>query len=70
MNNKNKSDNGKVDTSRRDLLKGITTAAVVGSVVAGTSTAVSAKEEIAVKPEKATDGYHETQHIRDYYESL
>ena len=37
-------DNKEVNTSRRDLLKGLTTAAVAGAVVAGTSTVASAAE--------------------------
>ncbi|MEZ8823806.1 twin-arginine translocation signal domain-containing protein [Vibrio amylolyticus] len=68
MNKKNNKDS--VDTSRRDLIKGLTTAAVVGAVASGTSSSVTAKEEIAIKPEKQSDGYRETQHIRDYYDSL
>ncbi|MGF1694209.1 twin-arginine translocation signal domain-containing protein [Vibrio lamellibrachiae] len=70
MNNKSKTEKDTVDTSRRDLIKGMTTAAVVGAVVAGTSTAASAKEEVITEPQSTTDGYHETQHIRDYYDSL
>jgi anaerobic selenocysteine-containing dehydrogenase len=64
-------DNKEVNTSRRDLLKGLTTAAVAGAVVAGTSTVVSAAEtpELSKKDMKKT-GYRETQHIRDYYDTL
>ncbi|WP_281628690.1 transcriptional initiation protein Tat [Vibrio sp. St2] len=62
-------DNKDVNTSRRDLLKGLTTAAVAGAVVAGTTAAAAE----AVQPEKETaksKGYRETQHIRDYYDTL
>ncbi|OIQ26332.1 twin-arginine translocation signal domain-containing protein [uncultured Vibrio sp.] len=68
MNNKNNKD--AVNTSRRDLIKGLTTAAVVSAVAAGTSTTAVAQEEAVVKPEKQGEGYRETQHIRDYYDSL
>ncbi|WP_099607184.1 twin-arginine translocation signal domain-containing protein [Vibrio coralliilyticus] len=64
-------DNKDVNTSRRDLLKGLTTAAVAGAVVAGTANAATAAE--AVQPEKEnakSKGYRETQHIRDYYDTL
>ncbi|ERB64230.1 twin-arginine translocation signal domain-containing protein [Vibrio coralliilyticus] len=64
-------DNKDVNTSRRDLLKGLTTAAVAGAVVAGTANTAAAAE--VVQPEKETaksKGYRETQHIRDYYDTL
>lgn len=58
------------DQSRRDLIKGIGTAAVAGVVGASVSQTATAKETVSdtVKPRK--DGYHETQHIRDYYDTL
>ena len=64
-------DNKEINTSRRDLLKGFTTAAVAGAVVAGTTKVAVASEtvepsEIDVKKK----GYRETQHIRDYYDTL
>ncbi|WP_161753453.1 twin-arginine translocation signal domain-containing protein [Vibrio toranzoniae] len=64
-------DNKEIDTSRRDLLKGLTTAAVAGAVVAGT-TKVAAASETVEMPEKDVKktGYRETQHIRDYYDTL
>lgn len=64
-------DNKDVNTSRRDLLKGLTTAAVAGAVVAGTANAATVAE--AVQPEKEaakSKGYRETQHVRDYYDTL
>lgn len=64
-------DNKEVNTSRRDLLKGLTTAAVAGAVVAGTSRVATAAEtpELSKEDVKKT-GYRETQHIRDYYDTL
>ncbi len=59
-----------IDTSRRDLLKGLTTAAVAGAVVAGTTKVANATESIEVEKDVNKTGYRETQHIRDYYETL
>ncbi|MCA0937247.1 twin-arginine translocation signal domain-containing protein [Vibrio alginolyticus] len=60
-----------INPSRRELLKGFTTAAVAGAVVAGTTKVANAAEsaESSEKDEK-TKGYRETQHIRDYYDTL
>lgn len=64
-------DNKELNQGRRELLKGLTTAAVAGAVVAGTTQVASASESVVPKKdEKKTTGYHETQHIRDYYETL
>ncbi|HCM1314409.1 MULTISPECIES: twin-arginine translocation signal domain-containing protein [Vibrio harveyi group] len=64
-------DNKEINTSRRDLLKGFTTAAVAGAVVAG-STKVAVASETVEPSEKDVKkkGYRETQHIRDYYDTL
>ncbi|MEZ9157457.1 twin-arginine translocation signal domain-containing protein [Vibrio lentus] len=64
-------DNKEIDTSRRDLLKGLTTVAVAGAVVAGTTKVATASETVEM-PEKDVKktGYRETQHIRDYYDTL
>ncbi|HDY7708524.1 twin-arginine translocation signal domain-containing protein [Vibrio vulnificus] len=59
-----------INESRRDLLKGIATAAVAGTVVAGTTQVASASEVTPVEKQAKKKGYHETQHIRDYYETL
>ncbi|MEH0689222.1 twin-arginine translocation signal domain-containing protein [Vibrio cholerae] len=64
---KNKSE---VDNGRRDLLKGVASAAVVGAVVAGTSQAAEAKESRVTASEPTKAGYRETQHVRDYYDTL
>ncbi|ENM5741779.1 twin-arginine translocation signal domain-containing protein [Vibrio metoecus] len=59
-----------VNQSRRDLLKGLSTAAVAGAVVAGVSTQTVASESSTESKEPLKKGYHETQHIRDYYNTL
>lgn len=60
-----------VNQSRRDLLKGLGTAAVAGAVVAGVSTQTVASEASTESKEPLKKkGYHETQHIRDYYNTL
>ncbi len=64
-------DNKVINPSRRELLKGFTTAAVAGAVVAGTTKVANASEsaESFEKDEKKSS-YRETQHIRDYYDTL
>ncbi len=59
-----------IDKSRRDLLKGLGTAAVAGAVGATVSQSVSAQEPSFNVPTTKIEGYHETQHIRDYYDTL
>ncbi len=62
-----------VNESRRGLLKGMTTAVVVGGVVAaGISSTMAAEDPKPQNNEQPTlkKGYHETQHIRDYFDSL
>ncbi|CAM2891178.1 Formate dehydrogenase region TAT target [Vibrio mytili] len=64
-------DNNEINKSRRDILKGITSAAVAGAVVAGTTKAAAASEKVEPSEnEVKTKGYRETQHIRDYYDTL
>ncbi|MBE3876995.1 twin-arginine translocation signal domain-containing protein [Vibrio diabolicus] len=64
-------DNKEINTSRRDLLKGFTTAAVVGAVVAGTTKVAVASETVEPSEKDVKKkGYRETQHIRDYYDTL
>lgn len=60
----------KPDQGRRELLKGLSTAAVVGAVAAGVSKTAIASDQEAKPAEEKSAGYHETQHIRDYYETL
>ncbi|WP_159656559.1 twin-arginine translocation signal domain-containing protein [Vibrio atypicus] len=63
-------DNKEINTSRRDLLKGLTTAAVAGAVIAGTTKVASASETVVLEKDVKKTGYRETEHIRDYYETL
>ncbi len=64
-------DNKEINTSRRDLLKGFTTAAVAGAVVAGTTKVAVASETVEPSEKDVKNkGYRETQHIRDYYDTL
>ncbi|GLR03773.1 transcriptional initiation protein Tat [Vibrio hyugaensis] len=64
-------DNKEINTSRRDLLKGLTTAAVACAVVAGTTKVASASETVEPSENDVKKkGYRETQHIRDYYDTL
>ncbi|PQJ89257.1 twin-arginine translocation signal domain-containing protein [Aliivibrio sifiae] len=63
--------NNKTDLNRRNVLKGLATAAAVGTVAAAVSGTASANTITDKKDvEKKGDGYRETQHIRDYYDSL
>ncbi|MBE3916395.1 twin-arginine translocation signal domain-containing protein [Vibrio parahaemolyticus] len=64
-------DNKEINTSRRDLLKGFTAAAVAGAVVAGTTKVAVASETVEPSEKDVKKkGYRETQHIRDYYDTL
>lgn len=63
-------ENKALNQSRRDLLKGLTTAAVAGAVVAGGTKIANASETDQSKQDVKKTGYHETQHIRDYYDTL
>ena len=61
----------KTNNSRRQLLKNIGLTVAAGAVVAGTTPAVQASTaETENKEPKTKKGYHETQHIRDYYNTL
>ncbi|AEX21935.1 transcriptional initiation protein Tat [Vibrio natriegens] len=64
-------DNKEINSSRRELLKGFTTAAVAGAVVAGTTKVANASETVeSSEKDVKKKGYRETQHIRDYYDTL
>lgn len=64
-------DNKEINSSRRELLKGFTTAAVAGAVVAGTTNVANASETVeSSEKDVKKKGYRETQHIRDYYDTL
>lgn len=61
----------KTNNSRRQLLKNIGLTVAAGAVVAGATTAVQAETTASeTKDTKTKKGYHETQHIRDYYNTL
>ncbi len=62
----------KPDESRRQLLKNIGLGVTVGAIVTGVSTSANASVESKDNKDKhaETAGYHETQHIRDYYDTL
>ncbi|WP_300178357.1 twin-arginine translocation signal domain-containing protein [uncultured Aliivibrio sp.] len=64
--------NNKTDLNRRNVLKGLATAAAVGTVAAAVSGTANATPSVTAEKsvEKKGDGYRETQHIRDYYDSL
>jgi len=62
----------KPDENRRQLLKNIGLGVTAGAIATGVSTSANASidtQEQEKKQEKKA-GYHETQHIRDYYDSL
>ncbi len=64
-------DNKELNQGRRDLLKGLTAATVAGSIVTATTGVANASESIDPSEEtSAKPGYHETQHILDYYNTL
>ncbi len=63
--------NKELNISRRNLLKGLTTATVASAVTAATTTTATASETVkAAEKSPAQQGYHETQHILDYYDTL
>ena len=62
----------KPDENRRQLLKNIGLGVTAGAIATGVSTSASASIDTQDNNEKQskTTGYHETQHIRDYYDTL
>ena len=60
----------KINEGRRQLLRGLSLTVAAGAVAAGVTTTVNATENSEKKETKTTKGYHETQHIRDYYNTL
>ncbi|MCG9786974.1 transcriptional initiation protein Tat [Vibrio mediterranei] len=60
-----------LNEGRRNLLKGLTTAAVAGAVISGTAKAATNTELVGVKQDdQDKSGYRETQHVKDYYDTL
>jgi len=61
----------KSNKSRREFLKGAAAASGAAVVVAATGQKVAVAEEVeTVSTRKKAKGYQETQHVRDYYDSL
>ncbi|MCG3721349.1 twin-arginine translocation signal domain-containing protein [Vibrio cincinnatiensis] len=58
------------NTSRRDMLKSLAAATVAGGVIATVGQSAVAAEPQPESQPKLKKGYHETQHIRDYYDTL
>lgn len=56
-----------INTSRREMLKSL---AVAGGVITSVGQSAIAAEPQPESEPKLKKGYHETQHIRDYYETL
>lgn len=66
------SEQNQPDQSRRQLLKNLGLSAAAGAVAAGTTKAVAATDPAEardVQPKNDTS-YRETQHVRDYYDTL
>ncbi|WP_070971509.1 twin-arginine translocation signal domain-containing protein [Vibrio sonorensis] len=59
----------KPDSTRRNLLKGIAGAAAAGAM-AGTVQATSENTKPIEDTGKESTGYRETQHVKDYYDTL
>ncbi|GGZ22714.1 MULTISPECIES: twin-arginine translocation signal domain-containing protein [Shewanella] len=59
----------KPDLNRRSLLKAITIGSAAGAAIAATGVSAAQANE-PVEAKSATKGYHETAHIRSYYNSL
>ncbi|ASJ95153.1 MULTISPECIES: twin-arginine translocation signal domain-containing protein [Shewanella] len=57
------------DLNRRSLLKALTIGGTAGVAIAASGVSVAHATENKSQ-EKHTDGYHETAHIRSYYNSL
>lgn len=57
------------DLNRRSLLKAITIGGTATVALAATGVNAAQASESNVS-DKSTDGYHETTHIRSYYNSL
>ncbi|QUM86422.1 MULTISPECIES: twin-arginine translocation signal domain-containing protein [unclassified Moritella] len=62
----------KPDENRRQLLRNIGLGVAAGAIATGVSTSVNASVDTREQKDKQknTKGYHETKHIRDYYDSL
>lgn len=63
-----KENKDQTDPQRREFLKTLTVAGGVAAVAA-TGTVSAATEEVTEKEEKRSQGYQETEHVREYYKS-
>lgn len=60
----------KIDSERRSILKGIATVATAAAVSTAVTSTAKADEIVQPNSDDNKKGYHETQHIRDYYNTL
>lgn len=66
----NQKETGKPNEARRQFLKGLGVAAAAGTAATSVSGAVQAEVTVKTPAQVSQSGYRETQHIRDYYDSL
>ncbi len=59
---------GRTDPERREFLKTLTVAGGAAAVVAAGNIS-AATEEVTEKEETRSQGYRETDHVREYYKS-
>ncbi|MGF1762131.1 transcriptional initiation protein Tat [Aliivibrio kagoshimensis] len=60
----------KIDSERRSILKGIATVATATAISTAVTSTAKADDTIQPSSDENKKGYHETQHIRDYYNTL
>ncbi|MEH6628335.1 MAG: twin-arginine translocation signal domain-containing protein [Motiliproteus sp.] len=60
---------GRTDPGRREFLKTLTVAGGAVAVVVAAGQAGAATEQITEKQETRSQGYRETDHVREYYKS-
>ncbi|EOD77348.1 transcriptional initiation protein Tat [Grimontia sp. AD028] len=60
----------KPNEARRQFLKGLGVAAAAGAATTVVSGAAQAEVTVAKPEQENPSGYRETQHVRDYYDSL
>ncbi|OEE67946.1 transcriptional initiation protein Tat [Enterovibrio norvegicus FF-33] len=66
----NKKDTDMQNPNRRQFLTGLGVAAAAGAVATVATGSVQAETVVKTPEDKKASGYRETQHIRDYYDSL
>ncbi|MCC4797997.1 transcriptional initiation protein Tat [Enterovibrio norvegicus] len=66
----NKKDSAQPNEKRREFLKGLGVAAAASAAASVVSTSAQADVDVVSPEETPKSGYRETQHIRDYYDSL